>query len=459
MLVFPKRYYTRVYTLLVFVELKQYAFAHIEGELMARLLYTTIYYLLLPLILLRLLWRGRKAPAYRSRIAERFGFFAAPKLQQRPLWVHAVSVGETIAATPMIRRLLADAPSRPIVITCMTPTGSERVQALFAEQLGKQIFHVYVPYDLPGSVKRFLKRLQPCALVIMETELWPNIIHYSHHQGVPVIIANARLSEKSLRGYQRIAPLSRAMLAQLSIVAAQSQADAERFKTLGLSNQQLEVTGSIKFDISLDETLKKQARQLKEQWHIGGGPLWIAASTHAGEDELILAAFSKARQQITHLRLVLVPRHPERFESVYQLCLASGFTLARRSSAEPVSAQTAIIMGDTMGEMLLMFGAADFSFIGGSLVNNGGHNMLESVAWGAPVLSGPSLFNFAEISQLLQNAGAMKVVTNSDELAAAVQVWATDTQARDTASRAGQGVVDENRGALQRLLNIIKARG
>lgn len=425
---------------------------------MARLVYTTIYYLLLPLILLRLLWRGHKAPAYRSRITERFGLFTAPNFQAPPLWVHAVSVGETIAATPMIRRLLAEDPTRPIVITTMTPTGSERVQALFAEQLGKQVFHVYAPYDLPGSVKRFLKRLRPSALVVMETELWPNIIHHCHNNGVAVIIANARLSEKSLHGYQRISPLARAMLAQLSKVAAQSQADADRFKALGLSNRQLEVTGSIKFDINLDDSLLEQAGQLKKQWHIGGGPLWIAASTHAGEDELILAAFTKARQQIPNLRLVLVPRHPERFEAVYQLCQASGFVLARRSSSEPVSAQTAIIIGDTMGEMLLMFGAADFSFIGGSLVNNGGHNMLESAAWGVPVLSGPSLFNFAEISQLLQNAGAMKVVANSDELAAAALAWSSDVQARDAASEAGLRVVNENRGALQRLLNIIKAK-
>lgn len=422
---------------------------------MARILYTTIYYLLLPAILLRLLWRARKAPAYRSRIAERFGFFSPPDFKQRPLWVHAVSVGETIAAAPMIKQLLSEDPQRSLVITTMTPTGSERVQALFHEYLGERVFHVYVPYDLPGCIQRFLKRVRPCALVVMETELWPNIVHYSHRGGLPIIIANARLSEKSARGYQRVAPLTRAMLAQLSTVAAQSQADGERFKALGLRDDQLEVTGSIKFDISLGAELREQAEQLKQQWHIGGGPVWITASTHAGEDELILAAFAKARQQIATLRLVIVPRHPERFASVYQLCEASGFALARRSNAEPVNAQTAIIMGDTMGEMLLMFGAADFSFIGGSLVNNGGHNMLESVAWGAPVLSGLSLFNFVEISQLLQNAGAMKTVANSDELAAAVVLWANDLQARRLAGEAGLAVVNDNRGALQRLLKII----
>jgi 3-deoxy-D-manno-octulosonic-acid transferase len=418
---------------------------------MARRLYTLVYYCLLPLILLRLLWRAKKAPAYRQRIGERFGFFAAPEFAQAPVWVHAVSVGETIAAAPMIRRLIAENPQRPVVVTTMTPTGSERVQALF----GQQVFHVYAPYDLPGSVKRFLLSIKPAVLVVMETELWPTIIYHCHRNGIPVIIANARLSAKSAQGYQRVASLTRSMLEQVSTVAAQTKADGERFCQLGLHHDQLQVTGSIKFDVELDKQMIEKAAQLYRDWHQGYTQVFIAASTHAGEDEQIIRAFITARERLPSLRLVLVPRHPERFESVYQQCLASGLPVARRSTDEAPGEDAAIILGDTMGEMMLFFGAADIAFIGGSLVNNGGHNMLEAAAWGVPVLSGPSLYNFAEISRLLEDVGAMKVVRDSAGLSAGLIHWSENEKARLAAGEAGRKVVEQNRGALRQLIAIV----
>ena len=419
---------------------------------MPRFLYSAFFYLILPLVLLRLLWRGWQAPAYRHRVAERFGFFQAP-LQKHGLWIHAVSVGESIAAAPIIEHFLAEHPTLSVVVTTMTPTGSERVQAMF----GERVFHVYAPYDLPDAVSRFLKRVQPSVAVIMETEIWPNMVCQTASKGIPVLLANGRLSERSARGYGRLAALTRAVFSQFSQVVAQSADDGARFVALGVASENLTVSGSIKFDLAIPSLLRDQARELRAQW-FGTRPVWIAASTHAGEDEILLAAHKSLLAKQANALLLLVPRHPERFSKVAELITAEGFSLQRRSEyrqgSSAIDAQ--VILGDTMGELLLLLGCADIAFVGGSLIEHGGHNTLEPAAWGLPVLSGPSDFNFSEISALLQGAGGLLTIVDAEDLAETLQGLMTDSQRAEQQGAAAKQVVDNNRGALQRLLTVIE---
>ncbi|WP_134555166.1 lipid IV(A) 3-deoxy-D-manno-octulosonic acid transferase, partial [Pseudomonas aeruginosa] len=338
---------------------------------MNRTLYTLLFHLGLPLVALRLWWRARQAPAYAKRIGERFSL-SLPEVPPGGIWVHAVSVGESIAAAPMVRALLERHPQLPVTVTCMTPTGSERIRALF----GEQVRHCYLPYDLPWAAARFLDRVRPRLAVIMETELWPNHIHACAVRGIPVALANARLSERSARGYARFAGLTRPMLAELSWIAVQTEAEAERFRRLGARPECVSVTGSIKFDLRIDPQLPLAAAALREEWDATARPLWIAASTHAGEDEIVLAAHRRLLETRPDALLILVPRHPERFAGVHELCRREGFATVRRSGGEPVARATQVLLGDTMGELLFLYALADIAFVGGSLVPNGGHNLL-----------------------------------------------------------------------------------
>ena len=422
-----------------------------DNARMSRLIYSLLFYLLLPLVVLRLLYRSLKAPAYRRRWAERFGFIDLARDQRPMIWLHSVSVGETLAAIPLVRRLLNDYPGHQLLITTMTPTGSERVRAVF----GDQVLHCYAPYDLPDAVARFLRRAQPALCIIMETELWPNTIAGCVAARVPVVLANARLSEKSARGYQRFTGLTMNMLQGLSAVAAQHDDDAQRFLSLGLPAASVAVTGNIKFDLTIDEELRQHAAVLGEQWRgENQRPVWLVASTHRGEDEIILDAFAQIKQRLPECLLVLVPRHPERFNDVALLCRQRGFTLARRS-ADEASGSVDILLGDTMGELMMFFGACDLAFIGGSLVPTGGHNMIEAAAWGAPVITGPHLFNFAEASRLLLNADAMIICDDAAGLAESVGHLLEDKARRTLRGEAARLVAEANRGALDRLLAII----
>ncbi len=416
-----------------------------------RLPYTLLLYLLLPLILLRLWWRGRLAPAYRRRVGERFGFFTAPPLRA-PIWVHAVSVGETIAAAPLIDALRCRYPERDIVVTTMTPTGSERVRALF----GDRVFHVYAPYDLPDALARFLGRVRPALALIVETELWPNTVAACAARSIPTLLVNARLSARSARGYARVAALTRPMLQALTGVVAQNAVDGDRFVALGLPRSRLAVSGSIKFDIALSTALRDSAAAERIWLGLDTRPVWIAASTHDGEDELLLAAHAELRRHHPDLVLLLVPRHPERFDAVAARVAQCGLSLVRRSSGSAVSADTAVLLGDTMGELLLLLGCADLAFVGGSLVARGGHNMLEPAAWGLPIVTGDSDFNFGEISALLQQAGALVKVADAAALTAALSVLLDDAGERQRRGAAAQRVVAENRGALARLLDVVE---
>lgn len=418
-----------------------------------RLIYSALFYCLIPIIMLRMLLRSRVAPAYRRRMAERLGFFKVdPGSDSRPaIWVHAVSVGETLAAAPLIEDLLRRYPGYRLVVTTTTPTGSERVTALF----GERVFHVYSPWDTPGAVKRFLRKMRPRLLLIMETELWPNMLHHSRKTGCHIVLANARLSQRSADGYARFSNLTRGMLAQLNVVACQARADGDRFLSLGLQPSQLDVTGSIKFDLELGGELRDAAEKLRQAWGMSQRSIIVAASTHPGEDEQILEAFSRVRQSVDNCLLVIVPRHPERFDSVYQLCVDADWNVQRRSSGIAPGPGDDIVLGDTMGELLLLLSAATVAVIGGSLVNHGGHNVLEASAWGVPVVTGPYMFNFSEISDLLVEAGAMTRLADPEELADCLADLLASPQRRREMGEAGQRVVADNRGAKKRLLGLI----
>ncbi|KNX76159.1 3-deoxy-D-manno-octulosonic acid transferase [Pseudomonas sp. 250J] len=416
---------------------------------MNRTLYTLLFHLGLPLVALRLFLRGRKAPAYRARIAERFAC-KLPPMRQGGIWVHAVSVGESIAAAPMVRALLKQYPDLPITLTCMTPTGSERIRAMFEGE--PRVQHCYLPYDLPWAAGRFLDHVRPRLGIIMETELWPNHIHQCARRGIPVALANARLSERSARGYARFAGLTRPMLEEMSLIAVQTETEAERFRALGARDECVQVTGSIKFDLKIDDQLLPRAVALREQWAARQRPVWIAASTHDGEDALILEAHRELLKVHSDALLILVPRHPERFAAVHELC-AGQFSTVRRSTGDAVTAQTQVLLGDTMGELLFLYALADIAFVGGSLVATGGHNPLEPAALALPVLMGPHVFNFLEISAMLREAGALQQVDDAEGLAGAVRRLVELPQDARRMGEAGRAVMRANQGALQRLLD------
>lgn len=417
---------------------------------MNRTLYTALFYLGLPLVAIRLWLRSRKAPAYAKRIGERFSY-GMPSLRPGGIWVHAVSVGESIAAAPMIRALLQRYPQLPITVTCMTPTGSERIQALFASE--PRIQHCYLPYDLPCAAARFLDHAKPKLAVIMETELWPNHIHQCAKRGIPVALANGRLSERSARGYGRFSKLTAPMLAEMSFFAVQTEAEAQRFRDLGARPQTVEVTGSIKFDLTIDPQLLQRAHELRGQWQALERPVWIAASTHQGEDEVVLDAHRRLLANYPNALLILVPRHPERFNSVFELCQREGFATVRRSTGANVEADTSVLLGDTMGELLFLYALADSAFVGGSLVPNGGHNLLEPAALAKPVISGPHLFNFLDIAAQLREAGAFAEVDDAEGLAVEVQRLFELPRDAQRMAEAGLAVMRRNQGALQRLLD------
>ncbi len=413
-----------------------------------RHVYSALLYLLMPAILLRMLWRSRRAPAYRRRLAERFGCFPAPPLAQPVLWIHAVSVGETLAAAPLVEELLARYPGSALVFTTTTPTGSERVRALF----GDRVFHVYCPWDLPGAVRRFLDRVEPQLLVLLETELWPNLLHHSRRRGCRILLANARLSARSARRYGRLPRFTRAVFSALDSVACQAPDDADRFIALGQPPQRVEVTGSLKFDFDIDPALREQARELRQ---VLGRPVLLGASTHSGEEALILQAFAAARELEPELLCLLVPRHPERFDEVHRLCSSAGFTVARRSSGETVGADHAVLLGDTMGELRLFCGVASLCVVGGSFIPHGGQNPLEAAAWGVPLVCGPQMFNFTEVSRLLTGAGAMRQLMDGSQLEDCVCALLENPGERAAMGSAGEAVVARNRGARDRLLEMI----
>lgn len=420
---------------------------------MNRSLYTLLFHLCLPLVALRLVWRAWRAPAYSRRIGERFAV-GLPPLRTGGIWVHAVSVGESIAAAPLVRELLARYPDLPITLTCMTPTGSERIRALFPEaQFAGRVQHCYLPYDLPWAAARFLRQAQPRLAVIMETELWPNYIHQCARRDIPVALANGRLSARSARGYGRFAKLTAPMLAELNLLAVQSQAEAERFIALGARPETVEVTGSIKFDQQVDADVLARASALREQWQAQQRPVWIAASTREGEDALVIKAHRQLLATQPDALLILVPRHLERFDSAATQLREAGLAFVRRSSAAAVGPEVQVLLGDSMGELMFLYALADIAFVGGSLVETGGHNPLEPAALGLPVIMGPHRFNFQEITAKLLERNALCEVADAEALGAQVAELLGEPARALAMREAGLAVLKANQGALQRLLD------
>ncbi len=417
---------------------------------MTRRLYSLLLYLLVPAVLIRLLLRGMRNRGYWHRWNERFGFVA--RLPEGTLWVHAVSVGEVRAAVPLVTALEQRFPRQRILITTMTPTGSVQVHELF----GARVAHCYLPYDLPSAVARFLERTRPRLALVMETELWPNLFYGCAARAVPVVVANVRMSEKSMHRYLRFSGFTRDTLLHVRLFAAQSEADAARLRTLGADPGRVQVTGSMKFEISPPASLREQAQALRRQWG-AQRPVWIAASTREGEDELVLEQFRLLRERFPDLLLVLVPRHPERFANVTRLCRRTGLAIALRSERDVgLSTGVDILVGDTMGELPLLYAAADVAFVGGSLVPVGGHNLLEPAAAGIAVVFGPHMFNFSEIARLVVERGAGRRVRDSGEMGAAVAAYLANADLRFNAGEAGRKMVEENRGALQRTLALLE---
>ncbi|MEY4640991.1 MAG: hypothetical protein RLZZ227_985 [Pseudomonadota bacterium] len=399
---------------------------------------------------LRLWWRARNAPAYSERWRERLAWYAPFAAHSGSTVVfHAVSVGETHAAQPLIERLLQARPDLRIVVTCTTPTGSARIRELF----GARVDHVYLPYDLPGAVQRFLDRFTPALLVLLETELWPNLLHQCGLRGCKVLLANARLSARSASRYGNHAALTREMLSGLDTVVAQAAADGQRFVSLGLPGNRLLINGSLKFDMKVDVAKVQAARVLKARWR--GRPVWIAASTREGEDARVLRAMKLVMQKFPALLLVLVPRHPERFASAAILAADAGLTVQRYSGDADIRSETQVLVGDTMGDMHFYYALADIAFVGGSLVDTGCQNLIEPAALGLPVLSGPSLYNFQTVSDLLREQRGMRVVPDEAGLAREiVQLLQHPEEARVMGERARQ-VVAGNQGATERLSALI----
>lgn len=431
---------------------------------MTRFLYDLAFHLLLPLLFLRLWWRSLQAPSYLQRWRERLGFldgdlpnhhwsqrfgFVRPAQQAHSypvwIWVHAVSVGESNAAAPLIRKLREERPEWGIVVTSMTPTGSDRIRALF----GDQVCQVYAPYDYSGAVKRFLGIFRPALVILVETELWPNLIHYSKASGAAVVVVNARLSEKSCKGYERVGLLSKPMLGSIDCIGAQAASDAARFRRLGVAAERLTVTGNLKFEMQLPADHAERRTALAAQIE-GKRPVWIAASTREGEDAKVLRAFTLCLQSVPDLLLILVPRHPERFAAAALLCEEQGLQVVTRSSGAPVSPATQVLLGDSMGEMLAFYSISDVAFVGGSLVDTGCQNVLEPAALGLPVLAGPSRYNFAEACEILEAAGNLRSVADELALAAAVVALLGDPERRAAMGTAGLHCMQANRGALQK---------
>lgn len=415
-----------------------------------RQLYSALHYLALPYIFLRLAWRGHRDPGYWERWGERFGRIPALPGDRQTLWIHAVSVGEVQAAVPLVRALLDGGRDLRIVVTTTTPTGQARVR----QALGNSVLHRYAPYDLPGAVRRFLERVQPRLVIIMETELWPNILYQCAKRGVPVMLANARLSEQSAASYRRVAATVGRMLAGIGCIAAQTTRDAERLISLGARPERVRVTGNTKFDVRLPASLSEEAQVLRRCLGVDRS-VWIAASTHDGEEQQVLQAFDRVRRELRDSLLVLVPRHPERSPSVAALARKFGHVTATRSDAPVSCVDASVFIGDTMGELPLYYAASDVAFVGGSLVKEGGHNMLEPAALGIPVLFGPHVHDVAEISERIIEAGAGRQVRDQEALGAAVVEYMRDANLRHVAGQRGREFVKQNRGALKLVMELV----
>ncbi len=418
--------------------------------MMARLFYGLLGYLLIPIIIGRLLFRGFKARDYWRRWSERFGFFK-PLSSHKRIWIHAVSFGEIQASVPLIKALQLKYPSFDFLITTMTPTGAQRSKELF----GETITHLYLPYDLWHAVFLFLNKTKPTIGIIIETELWFNLFHACKKRHIPLFLINARLSEKSFQKYQKFIPnLIKQTLQCLTHIAAQTIDDKRRLENLGAKN--ITITGNLKFDVEIDKYTFEKAEELKRNFE--NRKIWIAASTHEGEETILLNVHRQIKQKIPNVLLILVPRHPERFNQIFQLCEQREFKTSRRSLSQKISIKTDIYLGDTMGELLMLYAVADVAFVGGSLICRGGHNLIEPAAVGKPILTGQFMFNFADITKRLLEINAAEQIFDEQQLIEKVLFLLENPTQCKIMGEKGKAFVEQNRGALERVLDLIEIR-
>lgn len=421
--------------------------------MLLRGLYSLVLLIISPFYIYSLLVQKKGKPRIGKRWKELFG--VTPKVvdaSSTPIWIHAVSVGETVAATPLIKKILSHNPSQKIVLTTTTATGAEQ-----AGKLGDLIEHRYMPLDFSFAVKGFLKSIQPSQLLIMETELWPNTLCITAKQSIPVTVVNARLSERSFHRYQKVKPIFNMLAQNIDQVLCQNESDAKRFRQLGVSANKIKVTGSVKFDIPIPKNLEIESQELKQRIALNR-LVWIAASTHKGEDEQIFQAHKDVLKAFPDSLLIIVPRHPERFASVYDLAFKMGFSIQKHTEKEISNKAFNIYLGNTMGEMLLFMQTADVCFVGGSLLGNkvGGHNLLEPASLGKPIITGPSYFNFQDIAEALLDSGSATICSDSIDLGK--QVTALFSSPDIVCSRGQQAlsIVEANRGAVNHIVQSIQ---
>ncbi len=411
--------------------------------------YSVVMYALTPLTLIHLVSRGFNQREYFQRWSERFAMYRVPA-KAPCLWLHAVSVGEVNAITPLLKRLREHYPDTPLLITTTTPTGSARVKSLF----GNQVQHVYLPYDTPGAVNYFLNYFQPKIAIIMETEIWPNLFAEIGKRHIPLLIVNARLSQRSMRGYRIISGLMNIAIQAVTQVAAQSMADLRRYQKLGITPNQGQVTGNLKFDVELPTQLTEQAKLWRSSW--GDRPVWIAASTHPDEEALVIAAHKKIREQSPNVLLLWAPRHPERFESVLELVTAEKWRVSNRTEHQQPGLDSDVFIINTLGELLAFYACADVAFVGGSFQAIGGHNLLEPASLAVPSVVGPHTFNFVDITQILLDVGAVQQIDAPAELPDAILRCLLDKKLARQCGEAGRKRIERERGALERTLHLIE---
>lgn len=412
-------------------------------------LYTVLFYIFLPIIFARLYWRGRKNKLYRERWGERLG--KTPFTLPSSLWLHAVSLGEAVAATPLIEALLKAYPDEPIVITTTTPTGSAHIHNLVQKHKGR-LYHTYFPYDLPHALNRFFNRVHPRILIVMETELWPNVFAAANHRVVPIIVVNARISDSALPRYEKIKRWMPRILNCITYVAAQSERDQQRFIDLGLSPKKSSNAGNIKYDFVLPEGITDKAQTIKSTWP--SRFILIAASTHEGEEALFLDAYLSLKKRFPSLLLILVPRHPERFSRVESLIRDKKLVLVKRSESCPITDQTDVFLGNTMGELFVYYALSDLAFVGGSLIPIGGHNILEPAALKLPILIGPYMNNSKAVAQDFLACDAAVSVSPA-HLAQDIAPLIEDIHRREVLGANAFSILEQNRGTLARLLTLI----
>ena len=416
---------------------------------MLRLLYSALLYVVAPLAYMATALRGLRDPSYRDRLSERLGFTQL-RFTARPIWIHAVSVGEVQAAAALVRALSSRYPQHPVLVTTATPTGGQRVRALF----GDSVRHAYLPYDLPGAVRRFLDRTTPALAIIMEREIWPNLYRACFARKIPILLASARISARSGQRHLRFAGLFREALACNVTIAAQTAADAERFRALGIAPTALHVTGNIKFDLEIPEDVRRAGSHIRAEF--AHRPVWIAGSTHEREEDIVLDAHERVRAARNDALLVLVPRHPNRFDAVKAWLRARNVRFVTRSAREAVAADTSVLLVDTLGELLSFYSAANVAFVGGSLVPVGGHNLLEPAALNRPIIVGPHTFNAADIAENFLASGAAVQVESATQLGDAVLDLLTNAARRDQMIARAHELLQANQGALARLLALIE---